>query len=87
LLWMEGCAGVLGRSYYVEGPMVDVTGRPHLDEGVLACLADMGCMPDERLCALGALASVNKLIDVVQMDPIAFGRRTDKSTSTEVGSP
>ena len=41
MLWMEGCAGVLGRSYYVEGLMVDVTGRPYPGEGVLLCLAAM----------------------------------------------
>jgi hypothetical protein len=29
VMCIAGCAGVSGRSYYAEGPVLDVTGRPH----------------------------------------------------------
>ena len=40
---------MLGRSYSTEGPMVDVTGRPHLGQGVRARPAGLTAMPGARL--------------------------------------
>jgi hypothetical protein len=40
---------MLGRSYYAEGPIVDVTGRLYLGQGVHARPAGLSGMPDARL--------------------------------------
>jgi hypothetical protein len=37
----EGCGGTSGRGYYLEGPVLDVMGRPWLGEAVLVRLIEL----------------------------------------------
>jgi hypothetical protein len=51
LPYIAGCVGVLGRGYYVAGPVMDVPGRPRQAEAVLARPVGTNEMPNEGLPA------------------------------------
>ena len=51
LPYIAGCVGVLGRGYYVTGPVMDVPGRLRQGEAVLVRPVGTNEMPNERLPA------------------------------------